>query len=81
MKEQIMSLGLKMLTYVRLHPLQYRLREKLFTAIWMAFSLSNVVICCIGLKDIDPSDVPLLARKMEGIIIQAKVGGYITQSR
>lgn len=74
MEEQTISLGLKMLSLVQLHPLRYRLREKVFTASWMVFSILNVVICFIGLKDIDFSDVPLLAKTMEGIIVLSKVG-------
>lgn len=73
MEELTMNFGLKILSRIGLHPLRYRLRDKLFTAFWFTFSLLNFITCCIGVKDVQLSNVPLLARKMEGVQIHNQV--------
>lgn len=68
-----MNFGLDILTHTGLHPFLNRLREKIILAVWMFFSFFSLAVCCVGMKDADFSNIPLLSKKIEGFIIHLKV--------
>lgn len=63
----------EILGFIRLHPLRFSLKDKLFTFVWFTFSIFAGVTCCIGLADIYVDNVKLIAMKVQGIMTHVQV--------
>lgn len=72
-EEQQYDLSFEILGYVRLHPLIFHFKEKLFISVWFVLSIFNAIACCVGFADIQFSDGMVFALKVQGFMTHIHV--------